>query len=86
MSIIRSIIEFWMKLRGATSLDIEIYRLRRTIRIDEAKLDEMNYRWRKDNSPCCPSCRFSTYTEICDEQERRRHRLRILEKRKVEGR
>lgn len=83
MSIIRRLTEFWMRLRGATDLDIEIYRVRRNIDIDAAKLEEMDYQWRRDNSPCCPSCRFfPVYTEICDKQERRLNWLKVLEKRK----
>jgi len=83
---IRQLTEFWMKLCGAKDIDIEIYRLRRNIAIDDAKLEEMDYQWRRDCSPCCPSCRFAPYyNEICDKQDRRREWLKVLEKRKIGG-
>jgi len=72
-----------MKLRGATRIDIELYRLRRNIAIDEAKLEDMDRQWREEESPCCPACRFgSAYNEICDRQDRRRNWKKVLLKRK----
>lgn len=80
---IRQLTEFWMRLRGARDVDIEIYRLRRNIARDDAKLEDMDRRWREEESPCCPSCRFAPYyNDICDKQDRRREWMKVLEKRK----
>ena len=73
-----------MELTGASKTDIELYYLQKNIDDTEFELDEMDRKWRKEQSPCCPSCRFAPhYSDLCDQQERRRLRKEQLLKRKT---
>lgn len=68
-----------MRWRGYSPLKIELHFLQKKIVEGDFELEEMDYQWRRDNSPCCPACRFGYYySELCDKQERRRVREKYL--------